>query len=147
MIRIGRAADMGDITRVRTSVTENHLSVEQMAAIGITPEGLIADMQAGDLGCWVAEAEGEVVGFSMADRRDGNVFALFVLPEHEGKGHGSALLDVCETWIKSHGIAEARLDTGAGTKAHAFYLRRGWRLTGEKAGHFAEDDVFRKPLA
>lgn len=146
MIRKGEAADMRAITRVRTSVTENHLSVAQMAAIGITPEGITADMEAGHLGCWVSEADGEIVGFSMADRRDGNVFALFVLPGHEGKGHGSALLEACEAWLKAKGLAEARLDTGAGTKAHAFYLRRGWRLTGEKAGHFAEDDVFRKAL-
>ncbi len=63
MIREGRTADMSQITHVRTSVRENHLSVEQMAERGITLEGIVADLAAGHLGCWVAEDEGRVVAF------------------------------------------------------------------------------------
>jgi len=40
------------------SVCENHLSVEQMATRAITPAGIIADMEAGHLCTWVAEADG-----------------------------------------------------------------------------------------
>jgi GNAT superfamily N-acetyltransferase len=146
MIREAHPSDMDAIVHVRTHVIENHLSVEQMAEIGITPQSILADIAAGHLGCWVAEDQRRVIAFAMADRRDANIFALFVLPEHEGKGHGSALLARCEAWLRQHGHAEARLDTGRGTKAFDFYLRRGWRRTTEKSGHFAEDDVFRKDL-
>jgi GNAT superfamily N-acetyltransferase len=146
MIREGRPSDMDDVVRIRTSVRENHLSVEQMAAIGITPQSILADVVAGHLGFWVAEENGQVVDFSMADRRDAEIFALFMDSAHEGQGHGTALLAACETWLRQHGHAEARLGTGGGTKAHAFYLRRGWRLTDEKSGHFAEDDVLRKAI-
>ena len=146
MIREGRASDMEAIFHVRTSVVENHLSVEQLTAIGITPESIIAEMEAGDLGCWVAEDEGTVIAFAMADKRDASIFALFVLPEHEGKGHGAALLSACEAWLKSQGHGQATLGTGRDTKAHTFYLKRGYIPTGEISGHFAEDDVLRKTL-
>ena len=146
MIREGRASDLPAITHVRTSVRENCLSVEQMAALGIVPEKTIAEMQAGDLGCWVAEEHGEIVAFAMADRRDGNIFALFVLSEHESKGFGTMLLIHCEEWLKAQGITQAMLSTGRNTRAYGFYLSRGWQLTGEISGRFAEDDCFIKQL-
>lgn len=146
MIREGRASDIGDVFRIRTNVRDNLLSVEQLTAIGITPSSILADVAAGDLGFWVAADDAIIAGFSMADRRNAEVFALFVDTACEGRGHGTALLAACESWLKSEGHEEARLGTGPGTRAHAFYLRRGWRLTGEKSGHFAEDDVFRKRL-
>ena len=57
-----------------------------------------------------------------------------------------ALLAACESWLKTQGHAEASLTTGRDTKAFSFYLRRGWRETGEVAGHFEEDAVLRKTL-
>lgn len=146
MIRHGQPADMDRIMRIRTGVAENHLSVEQMAEIGITEQSVMQEMAAGDLACWVAEEDGAVTGFAMADRRDGSIFALFMEAAHEGKGHGSALLAACESWLKAEGHAEASLTTGRDTRAFAFYLRRGWHETGEVAGHFAEDAVLRKAL-
>lgn len=146
MIRPGQIADLPDITRIRTSVRENHLSVEQMAAIGITHESIAAEMREGHLGCWVALDGGALVGFSMADRRDGNLFALFMDAAHEGKGHGSALLAAGEEWLGAAGHAQVRLSTGRDTRAFAFYLRRGWRETGETDGFFAKDPVLVKSL-
>ncbi len=127
MIRKERASDVPEITHVRTSVSENHLSVEQMADRGITRDGIIAEMAAGHLGCWVAEDQGRIVAFSMADRRTGNIFALFTLPGFEGRGFGSTLLACCEDDLRTHGFSTAHLDTTPDTAAHRFYLRRGWR--------------------
>ncbi len=141
MIRAGLPSDMPAITHVRTSVRENHLSVEQMAA-----RGIIADMEAGHLGTWVAEAEGRIATFSMADRRDGSIFALFVLPEHEGRGFGTALLAACENWFRQQGLREANLSTGRDTKAHAFYLHRGWLESDGGAKADPQDIYFRKRL-
>ena len=68
MIRNGRPDDIGAISHVRTSVTENHLSTEQLAEIGITPHSILEGIAAGQLGCWVAEEEGVVVAFAMAGK-------------------------------------------------------------------------------
>jgi GNAT superfamily N-acetyltransferase len=146
LIRTGTIADLDQIVMVRTSVRENHLSVAQMAAIGITPAAIAAQMADGALACWVAEEEGRVVGFSMAERETATIFALFVLPQWEGRGLGSALLAACEDWLRGLGHLEARLETGADTRAYAFYARKGWVPTAERAGHFAEDVVMRKRL-
>ncbi|MEI8180096.1 GNAT family N-acetyltransferase [Aestuariivirga sp.] len=146
MIRPGQIADLPAIMRIRTSVAENHLSVEQMVEIGITNDSIAAEMTDGDLGCWVAMDGGEITGFSMADRRDGSIFALFMDANHEGKGHGSALLAACEAWLKQRGHAEAHLTTGRDTKAFAFYRRRGWQETSKTAEHFAEDAVMVKSI-
>lgn len=147
MIRAGVIADLPELTRIRTSVTENHLSVEQMAELGITHDSIGAEMLAGDLGCWVALEDGAIAGFSMADRRDASIFALFMDAAQEGKGHGTALLAACEDWLRQQGHAEASLTTERDSRAFRFYLRRGWRDTGEAAGHVAEDAVLRKPLS
>lgn len=146
MIREGRPADMDQITHVRTSVKENHLSIEGMAALGITREGVIADMLAGHYGCWVAEDRGTIVAFSMADRRDGSIFALFTLPGKEGRGLGSGLLAEAENWLAARGIEEAWLSTGRGTVAEKFYARRGWIATDATTKH-PDDVVFRKKLS
>jgi GNAT superfamily N-acetyltransferase len=146
MIRKGPITDLPAITRIRTSVTENHLSVEQMAQIGITHDTLGGMMQSGALGCWVAEDDGKIAGFAMAHRGDGEIFALFLDREHEGKGYGSALLNACETWLRQNGVAVASLATDPATRAFSFYQRRGWQPTGETAGHFATDAILTKRL-
>ncbi|MBL8908331.1 MAG: GNAT family N-acetyltransferase, partial [Rhizobiales bacterium] len=99
MIRPIAAADLAEITGLRTSVKENHLSVEEMAERGITPAGILADLDSGDLGGWLEEQNGEILGFSMADNRDGQIFALFTKPGCEGRGVGTRLLDVATEWL------------------------------------------------
>ena len=47
----------------------------------------------------VAEFNRQVVAFSIADRQSGSIFALFVLPEYEGKGIGSRLLNTAVEWL------------------------------------------------
>lgn len=147
MIRPGRAADLPAMTRIRTAVAENHLSVEQMAEMGITHDSITAEMNDGHLGCWVALEGDSMAGFSMADRRDGSIFALFMDAACEGKGHGTALLAACEDWLRQNGHAEARLTTERSSRAFAFYLRRGWRETDETPEHVATDAVLVKALS
>jgi len=143
VIRPARQSDLARITAVRTSVIENHLSVEQLAERGITEDSIWADIAAGHLGAWVGEAEGRVVAFAMADRRRGQIFALFTEPGFEGRGLGAALLVACEDWLVQQGWVQAHLDSASDSRAAAFYLRRGWEAVAEDAG----DTYFRKQLS
>jgi GNAT superfamily N-acetyltransferase len=143
MIRAARPADMPAMTAIRISVVENHMSIEQMAERGITAEGTLAEMAAGELGAWVAEDEDGVVAFAMADRRDASLFALFTKPGCEGRGHGSALLAAAETWLGERGHKEAWLTTASDSRAANFYARKGWRATDEGD---PGDTLFRKTL-
>ncbi|OLO04298.1 hypothetical protein [Salinicola socius] len=82
-VREARETDIGEIFAIRTSVAENHLSLEQLAEMGITTEA-IAAMLAQESCLWVAEIDRVPVGFSMVRDETACVFGLFVRADHEG---------------------------------------------------------------
>ena len=129
VFREATAADMPAISDVRQSVIENPLSIEQLAARGITNESVAASFLK-DVKGWVAEGDGKIVGFSMADRDSRSLFALFVRPDYERRGAGGRLYDLAVQWLWDNGALNAWLTTSTGTKAAAFYERRGWTATG-----------------
>jgi len=104
-IRVADAADVPSIFDVRTSVLENHMSLEELARVGITPETVTA-MRSGDSRAWVAEEDERMVAFSMADAGTSTVFAMFVRPGIEGKGLGRALMTETERWLFSQSWLE-----------------------------------------
>jgi GNAT superfamily N-acetyltransferase len=79
---------------------------------------------------WIVESHGEVVGFAIGDAGNGNVWALFVHPDHERRGHGRRLHDTLIDWLWSRGLDRLWLTTEAGSRAQGFYEAAGWRLTG-----------------
>ena len=89
-VREARETDTGEIFSIRTSVAENHLSLDQLADMGITPEAVAAMLAEGPC-IWVAEIDGVPVGFSMVRNETGCVFGLFVRADHEGQGVGRLL--------------------------------------------------------
>jgi GNAT superfamily N-acetyltransferase len=127
-VRVAAAGDVGTLFDIRTSVRQNHQSVEDLARLGVTPAS-VTQMLATDCRAWLCEVDGTPAGFSMANAAERSVFALFVRPEAEGGGIGQALLDAAENWLFSKGIPEIWLATGRDPKlrAHAFYLAHGWR--------------------
>ena len=127
--REATASDMPGTSRVRTSVTENLLTRDQLAQRGITEASVAASFLADSKG-WVAEHEGQIVGFSIADRKSHSIFALFVLPAFEGRGIGSRLLDQATQWLWANGSGRIWLTTAQGTRAAGFYERRGWIANG-----------------
>jgi GNAT superfamily N-acetyltransferase len=129
VFREATGADLPGISRVRTSVVENALTIEQLEERGITNASVAASFLADSKG-WVALQGDEIVAFSIADRATRSIFALFVLPAHEGRGIGSRLLDLALAWLRKNGAAEVWLTTATGTKAAHFYERRGWRRSG-----------------
>jgi GNAT superfamily N-acetyltransferase len=128
VLREATAADVPAMFHVRTSVEENHLSVSQLAQLGITPQSLVTWLNEGIAG-WVAEEGGQVVGFSLADSRNASIFALFVLPTHEHRGHGTRLLAAAVGWLRERSSGTISLNTGIHSSAVSFYERRGWRKT------------------
>ncbi len=133
IIREAIGADMPGIARVRTSVRENLLTTEQLAQRGITNASVAASLLVDRKG-WVAERGKEIVAFSMADRADPSIFALFVLPEHEGRGLGNRLLDLALQWLWDSGAELVWLTTSPDTRAARFYARRGWVPVGMAPG-------------
>jgi GNAT superfamily N-acetyltransferase len=127
--REATAADMPGIARVHFSVRENILTPEQLRERGITNESVAASFLTTSKG-WVAERDGEIVAFAIADRESRSLFALFVLPEHERQGLGSRLLTTSLDWLRANGATEVWLTTGPDTTAAGFYKRRGWIATG-----------------
>jgi GNAT superfamily N-acetyltransferase len=129
IVREALAADMPGITHVRTSVIENLLTREQLAARGLTEASIAASLLTDSKG-WVAERSSEIVAFSIADRATKSIFALFVLPQWEARGLGSRLLDLALDWLWANGADRVWLTTGPETKAAQFYERRAWVATG-----------------
>ncbi len=126
VVRKARAEDVEAIFDIRTSVVENHLSREQLADIGITPETL-SEMLAADTGIWIAEVDGKPAAFSSVDDEDGSVFALFVSPRFEGLGLGRLLLQEAETALfRNHETIWLETDGRDGIRANGFYKKHGW---------------------
>ncbi len=131
-IRIATQDDIPALFTIRTSVRENHLDIGQLAERGVTRSTVAEMVDAAHARTWVAEENGEVVAFAMADARTGTVFALFVHPAAEGRGHGRALLRAAEDWLFDAGWERIWLQTGEepDTRAHRLYRAAGWTQVG-----------------
>ena len=127
--RVATPGDVAALLQVRTAVQENHLSLQQLRARGITPAALAEALTSGTPCAWLAEVEAEVVGFSMVDLDDASLFALFVLPAHEGRGIGSHLLAEAERALFAvH--PRAWLETAASSRAAPACAGSGRRRRG-----------------
>lgn len=133
-VRRALPADIPSLFKVRTRVRENHLSMEALAQLNITPKTLPSLLEGAGRG-WVVELGGEVVAFSMANATEKTLFALFVLPDCEGKGLGRLLMKEAETWLWSQGCQVIWLltDRNPQVRAYGFYRHLGWQDDGVQA--------------
>jgi GNAT superfamily N-acetyltransferase len=114
-------ADVPGIQRVRHAVRENVLTS------GVITDADVADyLERFGRGWVVVDERDQVLGFAIGDARDGNIWALFVDPAHEGKGYGRALHDAMVAWLRSQGLERLSLSTEPGTRAERFYRSAGW---------------------
>lgn len=125
IFREAKISDIPQIQVVRHSVKENILS----------DAALVTDKDCEDFLTrrgkgWVCEAEGTVVGFSIADLEEKNIWALFVHPEYEAKGIGKRLHNEMLDWYFSKTQEKVWLGTSPNTKAEKFYRLNGWKETG-----------------
>ena len=119
--RKATVSDIPAMSKIRLSVKENVLSNPARVTRQMYEDYL------GPLGRgWVCEIDDKVVGFSYAAKDDSSIWALFVLPEYEGRGAGKGLLELAVEWLFSLGSEEVKLGTAVNTRADRFYAAQGW---------------------
>ena len=123
--RIARIEDFPAIHQVRMSVHENILSDPSK----VTESDYRSMIQERGRG-WVCESKGKIISFCMVDTKDKNVWALFLLPDFEGKGIGFQLQKRMLEWYFSQGFNYLWLSTELGTRAEKFYEKTGWKKVG-----------------
>lgn len=106
---------------VRMSVRENRLT-----SITLHDDDYLRAIDV-DGRAWVVEENGSIVAFAVGNAADGNLWALFVHPDHEARGFGSRLHDTAVDWLLQQGLERLWLTTLPGTRAARFYERAGWR--------------------
>jgi GNAT superfamily N-acetyltransferase len=127
ILREASRHDLAALHRVRVSVRENPLTstviseADYMAAIEQSGRG------------WVIDLDGIVVGFAVGNRQTGNIWALFVDPDHERRGYGRQLHDAMVSWLWSQGLERLWLTTAAESRAARFYRAAGWLDVGSTA--------------
>ena len=124
-IREAKATDVEQIQVVRNSVKENVLSDPDL----VTNEDCIEHITQRGKG-WVCEVNNRVVGFSIVDLNERNVWALFLHPDFESKGIGRKLHDIMLQWYFEHTSETLWLGTDPGTRAEQFYVKAGWHKVG-----------------
>lgn len=129
VVRPAIPGDAPALMAVRRAVRENAISDARLAALGIDSLSVATRLASSHVG-FCADVDGVVVGFCMADRADGSIWALFVHPDHERKGIGRALLDHALEALWALGHPRASLSTDPDTRAEAFYRRAGWKAVG-----------------
>jgi GNAT superfamily N-acetyltransferase len=127
-IRPAAPADIPRLIEIRGAVRENRLSDPG----SVTAADYLPYIEAGR--CWVAEAEGRVVGFAALDAEGSSVWALFVAPEAEGRGVGRGLMEALVEEARRRGLSALRLETEAGSRAERFYRAAGWSRVDLPAG-------------
>lgn len=120
-IREAKIDDIKQIQIVRNSVTENTLSNPNLVT-DIDCREFMFERGRG----WVCEIDNQIVGFSIADLKDNNIWALFLLPEFEKKGIGKQLHNIMLDWYFSKTKSKVWLGTSPKTRAEFFYRKMGW---------------------
>ncbi|MGX7666143.1 GNAT family N-acetyltransferase [Flavobacterium pedocola] len=125
IFREAHIEDIPQIQIVRNSVKENTLSNPALVSDADCEEFLFKRGKG-----WVCETDNRIVGFSIADLEDNNIWALFVHPDFEKKGIGRKLHDLMLDWYFGQNKETVWLGTAFDTRAEAFYRKAGWTATG-----------------
>lgn len=89
----------------------------------------------------VAEVDREILGWGAVQDSDNKITDLWVLPNFQRKGIGSALLRVLEEQIKSRNCKSVKLDTHAkNTPALAFFKAQGYYVSSFQSSYSQELD-------
>jgi GNAT superfamily N-acetyltransferase len=132
MIRLARADDLPRLAAVERSAGERFRGTHMDWAAAAEPTPL-ADLEPalarGEL--WVAEADGELVGFLLAQPLDDSLYIreVAVALDRQGQGLGRALIAAAAAHARQAGHAELTLTTDELIAWNRpFYERLGFRL-------------------
>lgn len=117
--------DIPQIQIVRNSVKENQLSNPNLI-----PDDLVEEFITKRGKGFVCEIDDKIVGFSIVDFVENNVWALFLLPEFEGKRIGKKLHQLMLDEYFSKTKETIWLSTEANSRAEIFYKKQGWKNAG-----------------
>lgn len=117
--------DIPQIQIVRNSVKENQLSNPNLI-----PDDLVEEFITKRGKGFVCEIDDKIVGFSIVDFVENNVWALFLLPEFEGKRIGKKLHQLMLDEYFSKTKETIWLSTEANSRAENFYKKQGWKNAG-----------------
>ena len=123
--REANEADIKQIQVVRNSVTENVLSNPEL----VTDSDCLEYITKRGKG-WVGEIDNQIVGFSIVDLKENNIWALFVHPNYAKQGIGRQLHDRMLNWYFKQTSRNVWLGTGPNTRAESFYRKSGWTEVG-----------------
>jgi GNAT superfamily N-acetyltransferase len=117
---------------------------------------LLARDRPPDSATFVAELDGEVVGFasvgrSRDDEDEGELYAIYLHPSCWDRGIGRSLLERSEQWLRTSGFERALLWVLEGNeRGQRFYRAAGWERDGRKVDTFQGAEVtelrYRKAL-
>jgi GNAT superfamily N-acetyltransferase len=125
IFREATSEDIPQVQIIRNSVKENMLSNPAL----ITDEECAIFLKQRGKG-WVCVIDNAVVGFSIVDLKDKNIWALFVHPDFEGKNIGKKLHGIMLDWYFHQTKETVWLGTAPHTRAERFYRKAGWKEVG-----------------
>ncbi|MBK8606604.1 MAG: GNAT family N-acetyltransferase [Chitinophagaceae bacterium] len=117
--------DIPQIQIVRNSVTENTLSDPALVPDKDCEEFMFVRGKG-----WVCEIDKQITGFAIADLKENNIWALFLLPAFEKQGIGKRLHDMMIDWYFTQTKDNVWLGTSPNTRAERFYRNAGWKEVG-----------------
>ncbi len=123
--REANVADIKQIQIVRNSVAENTLSNPEL----VTDDDCLEFITERGRG-WICEINNEIIGFSIVDLKDNNVWALFLRPEFEKQGIGRKLHNIMIDGYFEQTKTDIWLGTSPNTRAEKFYRKAGWKEIG-----------------
>jgi ribosomal protein S18 acetylase RimI-like enzyme len=146
LIRPARAEDAPAVADVHTrtwqAAYEHVFGPERLAAIDVSRRLAFAERAIASGGVAVAEVDGRIVGFvavgpSTDVEGEGELYAIYVLPEAWGGGAGPGLMEAAKELLRAS-YADATLYVlEDNPRARRFYEREGWALDGvTKADEF-----------
>ena len=117
--------DIPQIQFVRNAVKENMLSDP-----ALVPDKDVEEYITKRGKGWVCEIDKKIVGFSIVDLVDNNVWALFVHPDFEAMGVGKKLHQMMMDWYFVQTKEKIWLGTEPKSRAEKFYRMQGWKEVG-----------------
>jgi ribosomal protein S18 acetylase RimI-like enzyme len=142
-VRPGKRDDATEAARLWVRSAEEHTLYDPVYTTAPGAEKVmrrfLADLSSSSHTClFIAEKEGEVIGFLSGELREGSpafkpktwaaIEDIFVAPDHRSLGVGHALFEACQEWAKKKGADGVSLQVAAdNTRARKFYEELGFR--------------------